>query len=86
MTDTVFKVTPTKAQMSALKWLRNRNADGVFDKHQVLVAGGDKAPVMRSTWNALEAMGLVESYLNRRRIKVTENGHRVNLSNVRESE
>lgn len=85
MSDTVFKVKPTAAQMSALKWLINRNADGVFDKHQVLVAGGEKAPVMRSTWNALAVYGLVEFYMNNRRIKVTDSGHRVNLSKVEES-
>ncbi len=26
----------TGAQKAALKWLINRNADGVFDRHQVL--------------------------------------------------
>ena len=76
----------TKAQLSALKWLANRNADGVFDKHNILMAGGERAPVMRGTWNALEALGLVEFYLNRRRLRISEAGHLVDLRLVRESE
>lgn len=77
---------PTQAQKSALKWLRNRNSDGVFDKHNVLTAGGEKAPVMRATWNKLEALGLVEFYMNRRRIKFTDKGHQFGLSGVKESQ
>lgn len=77
---------PTQAQKSALKWLRNRNSDGVFDKNNVLTAGGERAPVVRSTWNKLEALDLVEFYMNRRRIKVTVSGHQVNLSGVQESQ
>lgn len=73
------------ALLSALKWLRKRNGDGVFDKNQVLLAAGERAPVMRSTWNKLEAAGLVEHYLDRRRIRVTAAGLRVDLSNVGES-
>lgn len=76
---------PTRAQLAALKWLRNRNGDGVFDKNQVLVAACEKAPIMRGTWNKLESLGLAEFYMNRRRIKVTDSGHQVNLSNVEES-
>lgn len=85
-TQTAYKLPFTAAQRSALKWLITRNADGVFDKHQVLVARGEKAPVMRSTWNALAAHGLVEPYMKNRRLKVTDNGHRVDLSKVEESE
>ncbi len=75
----------TKAQLSALKWLRNRNGDGVFDKHQVLMAAGESAPVMRATWNALERCGLVEFHLNRRRVRVTATGACVDLSKIGES-
>lgn len=77
---------PTRNQKEALKWLINRTGDGVFDKNQVLTASGDCAPVRRSTWNKLEALGLVELYLNRRRIKVTEAGLQINLSKVKEAQ
>ncbi|MER8556111.1 hypothetical protein NKH37_28825 [Mesorhizobium sp. M1217] len=73
------------AMLAALKWLRNRNGDGVFDRNQVLVAGGDRAPVMRATWNKLEARGLIEFYLDRRRVRVTQAGYLADLSRVEES-
>lgn len=78
-------MSAASSQLAALKWLRNRNGDGVFDRNQVLVAGGDRAPVMRSTWNKLSGAGLVEFYLERRRLRVTEAGYRVDLSRVEES-
>lgn len=78
-------VAPTKNQLAALKWLRNRNADGVFDKHQVMTAAGERAPVRRSTWNKLADWGLIEFYMNRRRAKVTDSGHRLDLSKIEES-
>lgn len=71
--------------LSALKWLRNRNGDGVFDRNQVLVAAGEKAPVMRSTWNKLFDAGLVEFYHDRRRLRVSPAGHAADLSKVSES-
>ncbi|MER9870245.1 hypothetical protein NKJ35_24260 [Mesorhizobium sp. M0136] len=75
----------TTAMLAALKWLRNRNGDGVFDRNQVLVAGGDRAPIMRATWNKLEAGGLIEFYLDRRRVRVTQAGYLADLSRVEES-
>lgn len=75
----------TPAQKSALLWLRNRNADGGFDRHQVLLAGGEKAPVMRGTWNALAASGMVEFYQDRRRVRVAPAGLAVDLTRVAES-
>lgn len=75
----------TGAQKSALKWLRNRNADGVFDKNQVLTAAGERAPVMRSTWSKLEKLGLVKRYVNNRRLMVTVAGLEMNLHGVQES-
>lgn len=77
---------PTPAMLSALKWLRNRNADGVFDKNGVLIAAGEKAPVMRVTWNKLEVYGFVELYMDRKRLKVTDAGMKVDLFKVKESE
>lgn len=75
----------TDAMKSALKWLINRNADGVFDKTQVLVAAGERAPVMRSTWSRLERAGLVKRYINNRRLMVTVAGLEMNLHGVQES-
>lgn len=73
----------TKAQRSALLWLRNRNGDGMFDRNGVLLAAGQTAPVMRSTWNKLKAAGLVESYA-RIRLRVTELGRALDLKGVSE--
>lgn len=78
--------TVTDAMKAALKWLINRNADGVFDKNQVLTAAGERAPVMRSTWSSLERAGLVERYLKNRRLKVTSAGHAIDLRGIRESQ
>lgn len=75
----------TRSMRSALLWLRNRNGDGMFAKDGVLLAGGDRAPVMRSTWNKLKDAGLAEAY-GGRRLRVTEDGRAVNLANVQESE
>jgi hypothetical protein len=60
----------TPAQREALIWLQQHNGDGVFDKHGVLLAAGESAPFMRSTWNALRDMGRVEMY-DRKRVRVT---------------
>lgn len=49
----------TRAQEAALKWLREHNGTGLFDKNGVLMAAGELAPVMRSTWNALRDAGCV---------------------------
>lgn len=50
------------AQKAAYTWLRERGGDGCFDKHGVAFAQGETAPVSRSTWNALQKLGLVEFY------------------------
>lgn len=70
---------PTRAMLSALRWLRNRGGDGVFAErnHQVLLAKGDRAPIMRSTWNRLRNAGLVEFYGPR--VRVSVNGLAVRL-------
>ncbi len=75
----------TKAQKAALKWLINRGGDGVFDRCQILMAQGELAPVMRSTWNKLEAIGLVKFYASKRRCAVTDEGRSVDLDGVTES-
>ncbi len=77
--------TPTKAQYSALKWLRNRNGDGMFDKHGVLLAAGETSPVTRSTWNHLITLKWAELYAGGRRLRVTDFGSRINVSHVEES-
>jgi DNA-binding MarR family transcriptional regulator len=76
----------TSSQMSALLWLRNRSGDGLFDRSGVLVAAGERAGVMRSTWNKLCDAGLVEKYMGRKRLRVTEAGQEIDLSSVDESE
>lgn len=63
----------TPAQREALMWLREHNGDGVFDKHGVLLAAGERAPFTRSTWNALRDLGAVEMYgTGRGRVRVAE--------------
>ncbi|WP_028732100.1 hypothetical protein [Rhizobium leguminosarum] len=86
MTAAVQTIAITDAQQSALKWLRNRGGDGVFDRNQVFVAAGQRAPVMRLTWSRLEEAGLVERYLNNRRMRMTPGGLAMDLSGIRESE
>ena len=61
----------TAAQREALIWLREHSGDGVFDKHGVLLAAGESAPFMRSTWNALRDLGQVEFY-DRKRVRLVE--------------
>ncbi len=77
-------MSATANMLSALKWLRSRNGDGVFDRNQVLIAAGEHAPVMRSTWNKLAAEGLIEFYA-KRRLRVTDSGRAVDLARVEES-
>lgn len=74
----------TDAQKSALLWLRLRNGGGVFDKNGVLLAAGERAPVMRGTWKALLTAGMVWKP-SRNRLAVTMQGELVNLSGVMES-
>jgi hypothetical protein len=66
----------TSAQREALKWLRERGGDGAFDSYGVVLAQGETAPVMRSTWNKLAAAGHVQFYnpsgKGRGRIRLTE--------------
>lgn len=52
----------TKPQAEALRWLLEHSGDGVFDRYGVLLAAGELAPFMRSTWNRLRDLGLVEFY------------------------
>ena len=56
------------AGRAALDWLDERGGDGVFADigNQVLSARGEKAPVMRATWNELSRLGYVEFYGKRR--------------------
>lgn len=64
----------TEAEKKALRWLYDRNGDGVFDKDGVLIAAGQSAPIMRSTWNSLVRQGYVMEYMKRKRLKTTEAG------------
>ena len=53
---------PTKSQQTALRWLSDRGGDACFDRNGVALAQGETAPIERKTWNALQAMGLIEFY------------------------
>lgn len=77
---------PTQSQLSALKWLINRNGDGMFERNNsVVLAAGDRAPVMRGTWNALAKLGLVEIYQSGKRLRVTDAGRALKLGMIEES-
>lgn len=55
----------TEAQNEALRWLANHNGEGTFQRGghgNTLIAAGEVAPVMRSTWNALRILDLVEFF------------------------
>ncbi len=73
-------MTLTAAQSSALKWLSDRGGDGMFDKSGIVLAYGESAPHTRTTWNQLEALGLVQFYRTRARgrgrIRVVQGGVR----------
>lgn len=65
----------TKSATLALDWLRKRNGDGMFDKHGVVLAAGESAPFMRSTWNKLHDLGKIEFYggkTGRGRLRIKE--------------
>lgn len=78
-------MTLTRSQKSALKWLIDHTGDGGFDRNGVLNAAGERAGVMRSTWNALIKAGLAEKY-NKKRLRVTEQGMAIDLHGVNASE
>lgn len=84
---TLQGMTLTDAQKAALKWLKNRGGDGVFDRTQCLIAAGERAGVNRSTWSKLEAFGMVYRYGDRnRRCRVTEAGVITDVSMVEEAD
>lgn len=62
----------TVAQLAALRWLHRRNGTGLFDKTGVLLAAGERAEVMRSTWNKLRDDGFIT--IDRKRVNVTNAG------------
>lgn len=62
----------TEAQRLALKWLRDHNGTGMFDKNGVLLAAGELGGFMRSTWNALRDFGCIT--IEKKRVAITEAG------------
>ena len=64
--------TRTEAQRAALKWLRERGGEGVFGKRGVLLAAGEWAPFMRTTWNGLWDVGFIR--IDGNRVRVTPGG------------
>ena len=75
----------TQYMKAALLWFRRRGGDGVFAKDGVLLCAGERAPIMRATWNRLRSEDLVEEYEERRRLRITDAGRRYNLYGVVES-
>lgn len=71
----------TQPQRDALKWLEDHNGDGLFDRNGVLLAAGESAPHLRSTWNRLRDLGMVEFYnptgKGRGRCRLTIAGRRI---------
>lgn len=68
----------TNAQQAAVTWLRKHGGDGLFCKDGVLLAGGERAPFMRGTLNALAAAGYVEFYgKGRGRVRLTDAASKV---------
>lgn len=64
----------TPSQQQAAAWLRDHNSSGVFDRNGVLLAAGETAPVMRSTWNALRDLGCVTINRETKRVELTADG------------
>ena len=62
----------SEACRAALKWLRERNGTGAFDRDGVLLAAGELAPFTRSTWDRLRDANLVT--IEGRRVTVTPLG------------
>jgi hypothetical protein len=62
----------TEAQRAALRWLKEHNGDGVFDVNRVLLAAGESAPVMFTTWKRLSEAGFVEFYQDRKRLRLVK--------------
>lgn len=61
----------TRAEYDALEWLQKHNGEGHFGgRGNTLMAAGEIAPIMRSTWNNLEKKGFVEFYALRKRIRI----------------
>ncbi len=62
----------SKSQKAALVWLFEHNGDGGFGVTNFggLIAGGEVGPFMRSTWNGLRNVHLVE-YYDKRRVRLT---------------
>lgn len=68
----------SQSMRDALSWLAKRGGDGCFDLHGVALAAGESGPFMRSTWNKLEQVKLIEFYKpsgkGRGRLRLTEFG------------
>lgn len=61
----------TNAERDALKWLSDHGGTGVFVQGgRVLLAGGEIAPFMRSTWKKLLESGHVLPTMGTKRITI----------------
>ena len=70
----------TEAKRAALKWLRDRNGTGVFDRDGVLLAGGELGPFMRSTWNKLRDEGFL--VIEKKRVTLLPAAYAVDVGRV----
>lgn len=88
MSGITIRTDLTASQKAAARWLHNRGGEGVFNRHQVLLARGELAGVMRATWSAL-AKGdppcIVFSPC-RKRVSLTEAGRAVAMTSPKESD
>ena len=73
----------TDAQRKALRWLFNRGGEGVFNRHNVLLAQGELAGVRRATWSRLADTGCLT--IEARRVRLTERGKALALTIPREA-
>lgn len=64
------------AQQQACAWLAEHNGSGCWGHDGVLIAGGERAPIMRSTWNALKSRGWV-AFEKGTRVEITEEGRKI---------
>lgn len=63
------------AMQQAAAWLADHNGTGVFAHDGVLLAGGERAPIMRVTWKRLCERGFVT--IAAKRVTLTISGKEV---------
>lgn len=69
---TIRNLAPTGYQKKALRWLHEHNGSGLISSKGDLFCSGERAPFMRDSWLALQAIGFVT--IGFRRIGITRRG------------